>query len=589
MTNLDAPELDLFHNASEEVVEDQVHPEVETTPLDAYGLPEPPPDVEREMTPITRLVEEHMGRRRQVSEQKLLSIPRTFKPLRHSDSASTLGDDSCGSSNRCQSPEEDEDVLTPKMRAKSSRVRATAKKARHPIRIKVTKLLNEVTAFFEATPEVSDSKITAMAKIGAFNNRYDNLSERIRKFDNEILESFDQATEMDEFEKETDDVQDYEQKLAFVDTCFQSVFDNNKHERDLELNRARIPPLASSTPLKALHESGKAKSEKFSGVKLPIMKLPEFAGDCLLWPSFIDRFMGVIDSSDKFPESYKLEYLKGCLKGEPARILQQLYSTDENYKIALEMLRSRYEDNWPIIVRYHETLNSFKALTGKSAKDLRRLHEVFTTGTQGLRNIGEPYEGVGLIITMAGKLDNESREEWEKEVTNLPLTESGRQTIPSVDQLFSFIDKRAKTLEHAGGAKVGAGHEARAQKKSAHSAHTAVKDPPKQQQSADSNATITPRVKPGFTRNQKSFGEQKAPLVRCCVHCKGAHAIWTCVTFAALTHAEKKKVVSEAKLCFNCLSVGHSSQACKSTYKCKTCQRRHHTLLHVADGAAGGS
>jgi len=46
------------------------------------------------------------------------------------------------------------------------------------------------------------------------------------------------------------------------------------------------------------------------------------------------------------------------------------------------------------------------------------------------------------------------------------------------------------------------------------------------------------------------------------------------------TPSERFKMAKTHKLCINCLGPGHSPSACRSKYKCQTCNKLHHTLLH---------
>ena len=46
---------------------------------------------------------------------------------------------------------------------------------------------------------------------------------------------------------------------------------------------------------------------------------------------------------------------------------------------------------------------------------------------------------------------------------------------------------------------------------------------------------------------------------------------------------QRQEVVSEMRLCINCLKVGHSAASCRSDYRCKTCKGRHNTVLHCTD------
>ena len=47
-----------------------------------------------------------------------------------------------------------------------------------------------------------------------------------------------------------------------------------------------------------------------------------------------------------------------------------------------------------------------------------------------------------------------------------------------------------------------------------------------------------------------------------------------------MSHDDKLQAVRTNHLCTNCLGSGYFKNQCKSTHKCKVCQRPHHTLLH---------
>ena len=47
-----------------------------------------------------------------------------------------------------------------------------------------------------------------------------------------------------------------------------------------------------------------------------------------------------------------------------------------------------------------------------------------------------------------------------------------------------------------------------------------------------------------------------------------------------MSHDEKMSTLKKHNLCINCLNSGHYVKNCKSSHKCKKCQRLHHTLLH---------
>ena len=338
-----------------------------------------------------------------------------------------------------------------------------------------------------------------------------------------------------------------------------------------------VHPAASVLPPPAV-----AVYPKYSGVKTPEIKLPEFSGDPLLWPSFIDRFLSLIDNDIRFSEVHKLEYLKSSLKGEPSRMLQNLQSISTNYRIALSMLRSRYEDEWPMIAKHLEAMFGFKTIVGKSSKELRRLHEVFSINTGGLQVLGYPFDNWICVFLLSSKLDQESRELWEKLVVELPRCfTSGKITIPSYVMMMSFIDQRARTLEHSSHLKNGLAGQVSGGASKKTTPHAGVNSSVTSAFSNQGKGAVSKRPAdlPVATGKQKSL-----PAAQNCPQCKESdHRLWSCKKFAELSLDARKASVAASRLCFNCLGTGHNAPNCTSKYTCKTCKKKHHTLLHVAD------
>lgn len=72
-----------------------------------------------------------------------------------------------------------------------------------------------------------------------------------------------------------------------------------------------------------------------------------------------------------------------------------------------------------------------------------------------------------------------------------------------------------------------------------------------------------------------------SPATRC-IYCKTEnHPLYHSVKFKALPHSEKLSFVRNNRLCNNCLKPGHMSKDCRSSHRCRSCQKSHHTLLHV--------
>ena len=81
--------------------------------------------------------------------------------------------------------------------------------------------------------------------------------------------------------------------------------------------------------------------------------------------------------------------------------------------------------------------------------------------------------------------------------------------------------------------------------------------------------------------NRPGSAHEKRALV--CHVCRGDHNLQVCKKFLHMPTVERRKVVLESKLCFQCLSTGHYKTFCKeSRCQVESCNRRHHELSNLA-------
>ena len=86
------------------------------------------------------------------------------------------------------------------------------------------------------------------------------------------------------------------------------------------------------------------------------------------------------------------------------------------------------------------------------------------------------------------------------------------------------------------------------------------------------------RKKPHFPRDRSSQAQQKEERVRGCVYCeKPDHKSVNCKTVASVD--ERKRVLSNKHLCFNCTGTRHKAVACRCRVVCEVCQKKHHTSI----------
>ena len=79
---------------------------------------------------------------------------------------------------------------------------------------------------------------------------------------------------------------------------------------------------------------------------------------------------------------------------------------------------------------------------------------------------------------------------------------------------------------------------------------------------------------------------QREAKQRRCVYCNEiSHASVNCPN--VVTSGDRKKYLSERRLCFNCTGAEHRASDCRSRSSCSRCKRRHHTSICDAPGENG--
>ena len=76
--------------------------------------------------------------------------------------------------------------------------------------------------------------------------------------------------------------------------------------------------------------------------RLPEVKLATFKGDYDEWETFWSSFRTNVDVRDDLKRSTKFIYLAQSLEGKPKEMISGLAITDDNYYIAIHILKDRY-------------------------------------------------------------------------------------------------------------------------------------------------------------------------------------------------------------------------------------------------------
>ncbi|XP_011174191.2 uncharacterized protein LOC105206388 [Solenopsis invicta] len=177
-------------------------------------------------------------------------------------------------------------------------------------------------------------------------------------------------------------------------------------------------------------------------VKLPIIRLPTFSGNIEDWKRYSDMFKTLIHDSE-LSSVQKHQYLVGSLSGPAARIIESIEISEQNYAIAWELLKGRYEDERAIKKRHIQCLFEMPRVHRESAGAIQSLVDHVQKHLRILQSMKLPTESWGelIIFLIERNLDNVTRKSWEEHIEQ-------QENIPT-SVILDFLQRRCQVLERA--------------------------------------------------------------------------------------------------------------------------------------------
>lgn len=280
-----------------------------------------------------------------------------------------------------------------------------------------------------------------------------------------------------------------------------------------------------------------------AGAKLPRLEVPSFDGDILKWKSFWEQFSASIHKRSDLTAAEKMVYLQNALKDKAAKsTIEGLTKSGEHYEEAVKCLQSRYDRPRMVHQTHVRRIVEASSLKDGTGKELRTLHDTVVQHLRALKALGHEPSKEFITSLLELKLDPVTMFEWQRHSQE-------HNDVPDCEKLLEFIDLRAQAAEA-----------------------TVVEKKPRSSHPPPSNKS---KPIPALAASTKE-AEGK------CIACKSEkHPLYSCSKFRSMSHDEMVDLLKLHGHCLNCLRHGHFVRDCKSLHRCRTCQRPHHSLLHV--------
>ena len=195
-----------------------------------------------------------------------------------------------------------------------------------------------------------------------------------------------------------------------------------------------------------------ASSSASFNVKLPKIEIKKFKGDPTTWRNFIDSFECAVDKNDRLSDVEKMNYLVNLVSGEAENCINGLSLCNENYTIALNLLKERYADKQVLISSHMNKLLELKSVHEISnTVGLRALYDHVNAQVRSLLSIGLNSEDYGpmLIPVLMSKLPQELKliitRQFGKDVWNI------NNILKSLKDEIETREKLNLTVNEVGG------------------------------------------------------------------------------------------------------------------------------------------
>lgn len=298
------------------------------------------------------------------------------------------------------------------------------------------------------------------------------------------------------------------------------------------------------------------------GAKLPKLEISKFQGTFLDWTRFWNQFETEIDKA-KLTQVAKFSYLKELLVPSVRASVDGLPFTTEGYERAKHILKTKYGKPSEVANAHMQCIIGLSTIHGVDPAKIHEFHEKLTSHIQVLETMGKVKEIGGFVRATLDKLPDiradlvRLDDDWQEwgfpELIESLRKWCSRNPIPSRDQMPSTADPSFNSPPNRG---------------------PPICDSSTQNLSyRHSRNRCPPKKNPAYQTKDES-----AKVARVCVYCNGeGHCSAECAKFPSIS--QRRRILSDKKLCFNCTGMRHQAQDCRSKNACQRCGSRHHTSI----------
>ncbi|XP_055841308.1 uncharacterized protein LOC129908667 [Episyrphus balteatus] len=154
-------------------------------------------------------------------------------------------------------------------------------------------------------------------------------------------------------------------------------------------------------------------------LNLQKLALPSFSGSYTKWMDFSDMFNSLIHNNKDLTNIERFQYLRSCIHGDAARVIESLECTSQNYEIALELPKSRYDNKRFLFQAHIQEIFQLHSIAKPTVETIRGMIDTINVNLRALNSIGttEQIADGFLLHLILSKFDNESQAKWRRNIS----------------------------------------------------------------------------------------------------------------------------------------------------------------------------
>lgn len=153
-------------------------------------------------------------------------------------------------------------------------------------------------------------------------------------------------------------------------------------------------------------------------MRLPKRELKTFTGEPLEWISFINLFNSSIHENTTLSAIIKFQYLISVISGEALDLVKSLPISEDNYKVAYNLLKSRYHSPRRLVILHINKILELLSINYKPAP-MRLFVNLYNKNMQALKALGTDISCENPLLStttiLLKKMDADLRKRFEHE------------------------------------------------------------------------------------------------------------------------------------------------------------------------------